>query len=309
MGKRSVSLSLFVFQRQFGDLRAIEIAKEIGLKAVDFSTDLPRFDYRNPDSVYSKGDNAVVEYFTKIKQLADNNGITICMTHGRGAGFKNLPEEDEALIENARLDCLAASVLGAPVCVIHAVTTIFMGTDCPSRVMHKLNFDMFSRIIPFAKKYGIKIATETFGDAVLYNCCDFFGNIDEFIKSYNDICSFEDFGEYFKICVDTGHSNKASRFNNPEPEEVIRRLGSDIVCLHLNDNDKLTDQHKIPLTGCINWEKVFDSLDEIGYDGYYNMELNLDYFGKEYVIETAEFAVKMMQSYLDRRSTATQPQI
>ncbi len=301
MDKKTVSLSLFVFQQQFGDLRAIEIAKKIGVKAVDFSTDLARFDYRRPNSVYSMGDDAVIEYFSGIKRLADEYGITICMTHGRGAGFKNIPEEDEALIENARLDCLAASVLGAPVCVIHAVTTIFMSPDCPPEVMHKLNRDMFSRIIPFAKKYGIKIATETFGDAVIYDICDFFGNLDEFIKSYNDICSAEDFGDYFKICVDTGHSNKASRFGNPEPAEVIRSLGSDIICLHLNDNDKLSDQHKIPMTGCIDWESVLNALDEIGYNGFYNMELNLRYFGDEFVVETAEFAVKMMQSYLDRR--------
>ncbi|MBO5869307.1 MAG: sugar phosphate isomerase/epimerase [Clostridia bacterium] len=302
MSKKIVSLSLFPFQHQYNDFRAIEIAKEIGVKAVDFSTDLARFDCRNPNSVYSKGDEAVTEYFSKIKHFADKDGVTICMTHGRGAGFKNIKEEDEALIENARLDCLAASVLGAPVCVIHAVTTIFMGPDCPPEFMHKLNFDMFARIIPFAKKHGVKLATETFGDAFNYNTCDFFGNIDEFIKSYNDVCAVEDFKEHFKICVDTGHSNKATRFNNnPEPAEVIRKLGSNIIRLHLNDNDKITDQHKIPMTGCINWEDVFDALDDIDYNGYYNMELSLGYFGKEYMAETAEFAVKMMQNYLDRR--------
>ena len=302
MSKKTVSLSLFVFQHQFGDLRAIEIAKEIGVTAVDFCTDLPRFDCKNPDSVYSKGDDAVIEYFSNLKKLADQCGITVCMTHGRGTGFKSIPEEDLILTENARLDCLAASILGAPVCVIHAVTTIFMGPDCPSEVMHKLNRDMFASIIPFAKQYGIKIATETFGDAVLFDCCDFFGNLDQFKKSYDDICAIEDFREHFKICVDTGHSNKASRFgNNPEPAEVIRRLGSNVICLHLNDNDKITDQHKIPMTGCINWEGVFDALDEVKYDGFYNMELNLRYFGNEYTVETARFAVEMMQSYLDRR--------
>lgn len=302
MNKKTVSLSLFVFQHQFDDLRAIEIAKEIGVTAVDFCTDLPRFDCKNPDSVYSKGDEAVIEYFSSLKKLADQCGITVCMTHGRGTGFKSIPEEDLILTENARLDCLAASILGAPVCVIHAVTTIFMGPDCPSEVMHKLNRDMFASIIPFAKQYGIKIATETFGDAVLFDCCDFFGNLDQFTKSYDDICAIEDFREHFKICVDTGHSNKASRFgNNPEPAEVIRRLGSNVICLHLNDNDKITDQHKIPMTGCINWEDVFDALDEVKYDGFYNMELNLRYFGDEYTVETARFAVEMMQSYLDRR--------
>ena len=302
MSKKKLSLSTFAFQRQFGDIRALEIAKLIGATAVDFTLDLRKFTCKNPDSIYAKGDACVVEYFSELKRVADELGITICMTHGRGMGFVNDPEKDDALIENARLDCLATSVLGAPVCVIHAVTTIYMGVDCPPELMHKLNFDMFTRMLPFAKKYGITIATETFGDAVKYEACDFFGNIEEFVKSYNDVCAVEDFGKYFKICVDTGHSNKASRFNNnPEPEDVIRRLGSNIVCLHLHDNDKMVDQHKIPLTGCINWKNVFDALDEVGYDGYYNLELALDYFGADYTVETAEFALKMMQHYLDKR--------
>ncbi len=302
MSKKTVSLSLFVFQHQFGDLRAIEIAKEIGVTAVDFCTDLPRFDCKNPDSVYSKGDDAVIEYFSNLKKLADQCGITICMTHGRGTGFKSIPEEDLILTENARLDCLAASILGAPVCVIHAVTTIFMGPDCPSEVMHKLNRDMFASIIPFAKQYGIKIATETFGDAVKFNSCDFFGNIDEFIKTYNRICAASDNRKYLKYCVDTGHSNKASRFNNnPLPGDVIRMLGGDIVCLHLNDNDKLTDQHKTPNTGTIDWNDVFDALDEVGYNGIYNMELSHNHFGKGFMKESAEFSVKVMKYMLEER--------
>ena len=302
MSKKTVSLSLFTLQRLYGDMRAIEIANEIGLKAVDFSTDMKWCNVSNPESPYSKGDEAVIEYYSKIRKFADDNGIKICMTHGRVPGFKNIPEEDEILIENARLDCLAASVLGAPVCIIHAVTTIYMGPECPPELMHELNFKMFTRIIPFAKKYGIKIATETFGDAVKFEACDFFGNIDEFIKSYNDIRSVEDFKDYFTICVDTGHSNKASRFNNnPEPAEVIRRLGSDITCLHLNDNDKMTDQHKIPMTGCINWEDVFDALDEIGYTGCYNMEIVLNKYGNEMAIETGAFAVKLLKNFLRKR--------
>ena len=298
MSKKTVSLSLFTIQRLFGDMKAIEIAKEIGAKAVDFCTDMKWCSVANPESVYAQGDEAVIEYYSKIRKFADENGIKICMTHGRTPGVKNIPEEDEILIENARLDCLAASVLGAPVCIIHSVTSIYMGPDCPPELMHELNFKMYTRIIPFAKKYGIKIATETFGDAVKFNSCDFFGNMDEFVKSFKQISEAEDFKDYFTICVDTGHSNKASRFNNPEPADVIRLLGKDVTCLHLHDNDKMTDQHKIPFTGTIDWDDVFNALDEIGYSGYYNMELVLKYFGANFTIETAEFAVKMMKNYI-----------
>ena len=217
-------------------------------------------------------------------------------------GFKNINEEDDALIKNARLDCLATSILGASTCIIHAVTTIHMGPACDPTVMRNLNYNMFTQILPYAKQYGIKIATETFGDAVRYNACDFFGNINEFIMSYNRIRQTEDFKNYFTICVDTGHSNKASRFNNnPSPADVIRLLGDQVTTLHLNDNDKLTDQHKIPMTGTIDWDDVFNALDEIGYDGYYNMELDLRWFGNNFMIESAEFAVKVLKNYLANR--------
>ena len=169
--------------------------------------------------------------------------------------------------------------------------------------MHGLNFDLFNRAIAEAKKYDVIIASETFGDAGKFKCCDFFGNIDEFQKSYNDICAVGDNKKYMAICMDTGHSNKAMRFNNnPTPADVIRRLGSDIKVLHLNDNDTLTDQHKIPLTGCIDWVDVLDALKEIGYDGVYNMELNLGGIGgKGLEIESADYAIKVMRNLLKNR--------
>ena len=230
-----------------------------------------------------------------MRKVSEELGIKICQTHGRLQGFKDIKEEDEDLIRDARLDCLATSALGAPVCVMHSVTTIYLGPDTNPEKMRQLNFDMFTRILPFAKEYQITLASETFGDAVRFDCCDFFGQINEFIMSYNRVCAVEDFSKYFKICVDTGHSNKAMRFGNPKPGDVIRMLGGNIVVLHLNDNDTFTDQHKTPMTGTIDWNDVFNALDEIGYHGYYNMELELRHFGKDFEIEEAEFSVRVMK--------------
>ena len=296
MNKRTPALCIGAFQRIYGDAEAIKEVADIGITAVDFSTCSKKFDYRSPDSIYAKGDDAVTEYFSGIKEIADKNGVTVCQTHGRMSGFRGDAERDEALIRNARLDILAAKALGSPVSVIHAVTTINMGIDCPAEVYHRLIYDMFCRILDMAAKENIIIATETFGDAL--GICDFFGNIDEFEESYRRVCD-AGYADHFKICVDTGHSNKAMRFGNPTPADVIRRLGKNIVCLHLNDNDTLTDQHKIPCTGCIDWNDVLCALDEVGYDGYYNMELVLDrYFGKGFIKEEAAFAMKVMKNLL-----------
>ena len=297
---KKIGLSIFNLQRKFGDLRALEIAKEVGADAVDFDLCQSDNDFRNSGSLYSKGKEAVSEYYGQIKEKADSLGLVISQTHGKLEGFKGVKEDDEALLKNTELDLFATSVLGAPVCVVHTTTTIFLGPDAPAQRMHDLNFSFFTSVLPYAKEYGVKAATETFGDAVRYGCCDFFGNCDEFIKGYESVKA-SPLGEYFTVCVDTGHSNKATRFDNPSPGDVIRRIGKDISALHLNDNDTFTDQHKPPLTGCINWTDVLDALDEVGYDGVYNMEISLGCFGEELMTETAAFAIKIMRNILNKR--------
>jgi len=298
--KRKVSISVERLQRIYGDRRALEIAAEIGADAVDFSFLMN--DYRKEGNIFSKSDEEISEYFRALGEYATTLGLEIAQTHGRIEGFKNVLDADNALEKNARLDCLATSAIGARYCVMHTVTTIFLGPDAAPELMHRLNFDMYRRILPYAVKYGVIIATETFGDASKFNCCDFFGNMSEFIKGYDNIATLEEYADNFCVCLDTGHTNKATRFNgNPSVPEAVRMLGTRIKCLHLNDNDTFVDQHKIPMTGTVDWNATFDALDTIGYDGIYNMELALVCFGSGFEIEEAAFAVKVMKKMLKDR--------
>lgn len=306
-----IGLSIGALQSFYGDKDSLRIAKEIKADAIDFSLEdfNGRYDYRNPNSIYAKSEEEFCAYFLGLKEYANSLGLKIAQTHGRGFGFRDIKEEDEALIRNARLDCWATSLLGAPVCVIHAVTTMFH-MDKSAQYMRNLNFQMFTNILPYAKKYGIKIATETFGDVHGGVCCDFFGNLDEFIDSYEKICSIGDNRKYFTVCMDTGHTNKATKFNgNPQVHEAIRILGDRITVLHLNDNNTEGDQHLIPfvdksgqqISGTIDWGKTFDALKEIGYSGVYNMELHLQRYGEELIAETGAFAIKVLRNALKKR--------
>lgn len=301
MKKRKVSISIGRLQRQFGDREALRIAKEIGADAVDFNL-IGVQDFRKEASVYARGEEEIRSYYRALREYAEEIGLEIAQTHGRITGFKNIPEEDDALVLNGKYDCIATHELGAKHCVMHTVTTIHMGPDADPELMQRLNFEMYARMLPFAKEEGIKIATETFGDAPAFGCVDFFGDIDAFVEGYERVCALSEYADFFCICMDPGHSNKATRFhNNPKAPDVIRRLGSAIEVLHLNDNDTLTDQHKIPMTGCIDWDDLMNALDEIGYDGYYNMEIDLRSFGLDFTVEHARFAVKVMRQILKTR--------
>lgn len=298
--KRKIGISTFGLQDRFGDRRAIEIAKEAGADAIDFS--LHHGNCTDPESIYSRSDDEIVAYYTDLKRYADSIGIEICQTHGRLKGYRGNEEWDKTMRENARLDCIATKALGAPVTVVHSVPlTPPFPVDVDPAFMHELNFRMFCEMLEDAKKYGVKIATETFGDSPRYGVCDFFGEIDNFTSSFERVRAVGDNADYFVTCVDTGHSNKAMRFGNPTPADVIRRLGSSIACLHLNDNDTFTDQHKPLLTGTIDWDDVFDALDEVGYSGVYNMEISLQRFGEEIVCDTAAYSVKILRNILDKR--------
>ena len=167
--------------------------------------------------------------------------------------------------------------------------------------MQSLNFDQFTRLLTYAAQYGITLATETFGDAVRFNSVDFFGDINEFVEGFERVKTASPYGDFFGICMDTGHTNKAKRFGNPTAGDAIRMLGGNITCLHLNDNDTLVDQHKTPMTGTIDWEDTMSALEEVGYEGVYKMELRLEHFGKGFEKETAEFAVKVMRFMLEQR--------
>lgn len=299
--ERKVGISTFELQRLYGDRRALEIAHEIGADAVDFSL-CDGYDYQKEGNLYARPDEEIRAYFKDLREYAASMGLEIYQTHGRGRGFRAIPEFDEAQIKNARLDCIATAALGARYCVFHTCTTIFHSPDTPREVMHRLNDEMFLRILPYAKENGIVAATETFGDATGKGCCDFFGNMNEFLEAYDRIAAHPEYRDCFAVCMDTGHTNKATRYNqNPQPEDAIRMLGERIKVLHLHDNDTYTDQHKIPMTGCIDWNAVMDALDAVGYAGVYNLEVVLSHFGKDFAIEEARFAVKVMKHLLKTR--------
>lgn len=297
---KKVSINIGYFCKKFGEKEALRFAKSIGADAVDF--DLLCYDESIPGNLYTRSDEEIRAHFEDLAAYAGEIGIEIGQTHGRIKGFVNDPARDDSLIRSARLDCLATKALGAKFCVMHTTTTIWMGKDAPEELMHRLNLDMYSRILPFAKQYDVIIATETFGDATGKGCIDFFGDITQFIKGYELVIKENpEYADWFKVCMDTGHSNKSTRFpGNPPVGDVIRMLGDRIVVLHLNDNDTLSDQHKIPMTCTIDWADTFSALREIGYDGIYNMELafGANHFGEDFAEEEAAFAVKVMRNIL-----------
>ena len=304
MNKGLVSISVRGLCERHGEKEGIRRASELGVDAIDFSL-VSRNIYNRavPDSIYAKSDEEIYEHFKALGDYARSLRLVIGQTHGESQGLKSIPKSDELMAENLRRDILATSALGAPICVVHTVSKIFLGADADPNLMRDLNFKQFTDALPFAKEMGVNLATETFGNVMKYDCCDFFGKADEFIKGYNRIAAYNnyEFADSFGICVDTGHSNRAHPYGQPSAADVIRMCGSNVKALHLNDNDSFMDQHKVMGSGTIDWKDVFDALEEIDYKGTYNLELNLYQYGADFMDEYAAFSIKVLREMLRQR--------
>ena len=301
---KKISLSTSAFTHIYSVKEAFTKIKEAGADAVDLDLSSGRYDVSDPNSIYAKSEDEFCTYFTGLKKHADDIELEVGQTHGRIRGYYiDMPANFvENHTKNARLDCYATKLLGAPVTVFHSSNTF---RNPPERVsseqMRRYTFDMFSTCIPLAKEFGVKIATETFGAvAQLGGIMDFFGDLNEFQAMYNRLCAIEDFSDYFTMCMDTGHTNMCTAHGFPKPADAIRILGKNITCLHLHDNHILHDTHMLPGTGNIDWQDVLTALDDIGYKGNYNLEIALGSFGKspEMVFATAQFGVKIMRDML-----------
>ena len=292
---QKTGISLGAFQRKYDDFRMLEIAKEIGAEYIDFALDY--LTAANPDHIYAKSDAEIRAYYTRVREYADSLGVKISQTHGRFGNFTNIPEKDEIYIENSRIDCMATAILGAPVSVVHNVN---VDPVEPEAVHFEVGFNRFACVMPFAKEYGVKIATETFGDDKKWGgpLC-YFGDITPYKKFYELVKSTGDNAEYFTMCLDTGHTNMASRYpTQPSVADFVRACGSEITVLHIHDNNSLDDEHKIPRWGTIDWKDLIAALSEVGYTGVYSLENSFGHFGPDFEKETAEFSLKVLRNLI-----------
>jgi len=289
---KKVSMSLEMYQKKHGDAFAIRLARELGLDGIDLA--LFYHNVTDENDVYSRGGEAVREYFGGLRELADELGVAIMQTHGRLFGYGTSAEEDEAFIRNTEMDCIATEALGARYCVIHSPGIQRVG-DLGDEAMDMIGRNMLRATLPFAKRAGIKLAIETHGSSRTYQKPEHYGYSDRLIRLIDDMRREMDAEDALCICVDTGHTNMNVRFGEESVGDFIRKCSSRIEVLHLHDNDGVTDQHKIPMTGVIDWEDVFSALSEIGYSGWYNLENVLTHFGKGFCYEEATFSIKLMR--------------
>ena len=70
------------------------------------------------------------------------------------------------------------------------------------------------------------------------------------------------------ICLDFGHA-----FLLGDVPDTIEMVAEHLVTTHVHDNHGRQDEHLVPFDGRINWDMALMTMQKVGYDGTYLMEL------------------------------------
>jgi len=74
--------------------------------------------------------------------------------------------------------------------------------------------------------------------------------------------------EHAGICLDFGHAHLMG-----DVADEIETAAEHVISTHVHDNHRRSDDHLTPYRGSINWDMALVTMQKIGYDGTYLLEL------------------------------------
>ncbi len=240
-----------------GEARAVEWVAEAGFDCFDFTMlSMARYDYGargvRRDYFHPLKDGNPIGFARHIRRLAASMGITCNQSH---APFPVACDEIRRVLPLA-LECTAEA--GGKLCVIHP----------NNHLSAKENAVMYRELLPVAHAVGVKIAAENmwnragWGMPVTAAACSHHTDFLRHIEEIDD--------PYFVACLDIGHAGMQGL--DTTAVEMIRTLGAHLQALHIHDNDRFDDLHRLPYTMQIDFDEVLRTLAACGYRGDLTLE-------------------------------------
>lgn len=248
-----LSIEHYDLSERFGDLQAMEIAKEAGFDAIDYS-----YYYKKEEQDVLGED--YLTYAQTLRAHLDAIGLECNQAHAPFSfAYEMAGEEAEQKFRLIERAIQSAAILGAKCIVVHAIRV--------PRGVEDYNVEFYSRLLPICEKSGIKLGVENlFNTDRKRNCIiGRLGTPQELNRILDRLDS-----PWAVACVDVGHA----ALTGNEPEEFIADLNPKYLqALHINDNDYLRDRHRLPFLGELNWSAIMAALKKSGYQGDLTMEL------------------------------------
>ena len=233
----------------FGIKETFSVFKQCGYEAIDFNNDV---------SEYCSEEHGE-DFYRELANHAKAVGIAISQAHAPFPSSCDDEEKNAEIFKRIVTGMKNAAALGAPMIVVHPCVHLDFDVEGNPERLFEYNLAFYKSLIPYAEKFGIKIAIE-------HICRDSITSTPERLNRLYDALD----NPVFTICFDVGHA----RISGLDPADAIRRVGKRLIggCTHFHDNNGEGDGHTLPFYGAINWEEVMKALAEIGYDGNLNYE-------------------------------------
>lgn len=247
---------------------------EHGFKCCDFNIDvlLPGDQIRKgePAGFFDQSIEEICEFFKPLRDNAQKYDIDITQMHGPFPMWVQDRDEMNEYTIMATEKCFAVmQYVGCKNIVVHPTNAQYvLGSKEAER---EINLSIYRRLMPAAKKYGITICLENLfasnkGRIIEGPCSD----VAEIVW-YLDKLNAEAGENVFGFCLDVGHANLCGR----NLYEYIKGIGHRLTCLHIHDNDGLSDLHMLPYSYTrnggrdlnIDWPGFIKGLHDIGYKG------------------------------------------
>lgn len=254
------------------DVKLYKGIKSAGYDYVDYSMYDKMF-VENP--IFSKSTREWQNYFKNVRNVIEGEGLQVSQVHcifppdfsDKVTHVRDYANEYE--LDYYKKELESASILGAPFAVVHHLKDGVLSEDDKKQETFDKNVVFYGKILPTAKKFGVKIAIE---DLFSKDETSPFGYKKSHIGTAEEMVEFIEYinDDGIVACLDVGHINM---FDRPV-DEAVRILGNNLKVLHLHDNYGRADLHLPPLYGNVNWLGLKKALDDIGYNGVYSMELD-----------------------------------
>jgi sugar phosphate isomerase/epimerase len=227
--------------------------KAHGFGAIDYAELCKRH-----SDLYTFSEDKYRGFLKDLGECADKYDVEIVQLHGLWATDDKTRAQREESISYFIKEIEGAHYLGCKNVVIHPFLPFGWGAEIDKDKIWDVNIDLFTRLMPYAEKYGVTVCAENQPFTAI--AMSTVKEVKKLIRAIDH--------PLFKACLDTGHANV---FHDDIAEDV-RLLGDDLATLHVHDNKGNWDQHLIPYMGNIKWEEFLSALKEIGYKGCFTLE-------------------------------------
>jgi len=272
----SVSVQTGGFYQESNPAEGFAFMKECGIEAIDYNINdiIPVRDIIKNSArceLFDRPMEEFLSYFTPMKEEAEKSGVKFAQMHGPFPIYVlDQPETTDYLISLTEKCMAAAQYLNCPAIVVHPYSLFNQKTR-----EIEINLEVYRRLIPAAKKYGVMVCLENMFYAptghIIGAACSDANEVVRYIEQLNEEAGTECFG----YCYDIGHANLTGR----SILEDIRILGKHLTVLHIHDNNAQDDVHLMPYSQWkkrgVDWESFIAGLREIGYRG----DLSFETFG------------------------------